>query len=99
MSYMSGLKCRECGRAYPKEVIFVCEFCFGSVEVDYDYDGIRKTLTREAIGRAFHLHLHRGIARLYGVRDGRNMADFVEAARRLAGEPPRSKDMSEEGNR
>ena len=45
MSYVIGLKCRECGRLYPKEVIFVCEYCFGSVEVDYDYDAIRKALT------------------------------------------------------
>ena len=49
MSYMIGLKCRECGRTYPKEVIFVCEFCFGSVEVDYDYDAIRRVFTKEAI--------------------------------------------------
>ena len=45
MSYVVGLKCRECGRLYPKEVVFVCEYCFGSVEVDYDYDAIRKVLT------------------------------------------------------
>ena len=46
MSYMVGLKCRECGRLYPKEVVFVCEYCFGSVEVDYDYDAIRRSLTK-----------------------------------------------------
>jgi len=49
MSYMIGLKCRECGRLYPKEVIFVCEYCFGSVEVDYDYDAIRTILTKAEI--------------------------------------------------
>ena len=49
MSYMIGLRCRECGRTYPKEVVFVCEFCFGSVEVDYDYDAIRRVLTSETI--------------------------------------------------
>ena len=49
MSYMRGLKCRECGRCYPKEVIFVCEYCFGSVEVDYDYDAIRAVLTKAAL--------------------------------------------------
>ena len=49
MSHVIGLKCRECGRLYPKEVIFVCEYCFGSIEVDYDYEAIRRTLTREAI--------------------------------------------------
>ena len=49
MSYMIGLKCRECGRVYPKEVIFVCEYCFGSVEVEYDYDAIRRVLTKASI--------------------------------------------------
>jgi len=49
MSYMVGLKCRECGRTYPKEVVFVCEYCFGSVEVDYDYDAIRRVLTKAAL--------------------------------------------------
>ncbi len=48
---MIGLKCRECGRTYPKEVVFVCEYCFGSVEVDYDYDAIRRVLTKDALER------------------------------------------------
>jgi len=49
MSFMVGLKCRECGRLYPKEVVFVCEFCFGGVEVDYDYEAIQRVLTKEAL--------------------------------------------------
>ncbi len=49
MSFVKGLKCRECGRAYPKEAIYVCEFCFGSLEVDYDYDAIRRSLTQKKI--------------------------------------------------
>ena len=49
MSYVKGLKCRECGRPYPKQPIYVCEYCFGPLEVDYDYDKIKKDLTREAI--------------------------------------------------
>ena len=49
MSYVKGLKCRECGREYPKETLFVCEFCFGSLEVDYDYARIKGHLTREVI--------------------------------------------------
>ncbi len=44
-----GLKCRECGSAYPAEAIHVCEFCFGPLEVDYNYAEIGKTLTREKI--------------------------------------------------
>jgi threonine synthase len=49
MSYIKGLKCRECGREYPKEALFVCEYCFGSLEVAYDYEKIKKHLTREVI--------------------------------------------------
>lgn len=49
MSYMKGLKCRECGRMYPAEAIYVCEFCFGSLEVDYDYDAIKAGISREKI--------------------------------------------------
>lgn len=49
MSYMKGLKCRECGRTYSKEAIYVCEYCFGPIEVDYDYDKIKKDLTRDGI--------------------------------------------------
>ncbi|MBI4114948.1 MAG: threonine synthase [Candidatus Omnitrophica bacterium] len=51
MSYVKGLKCRECGRLYPKEAIYVCEYCFGSLEADYDYDNIRKNISREKIAK------------------------------------------------
>ncbi|MFQ5901446.1 MAG: threonine synthase [Thermodesulfobacteriota bacterium] len=49
MSYMKGLKCRECGMEYPKDPLHVCEFCFGPLEVDYNYEEIKKVLTRDAI--------------------------------------------------
>ncbi|MBI4353590.1 MAG: threonine synthase [Candidatus Omnitrophica bacterium] len=49
MSYVKNLKCRECHRTYPKEAIYVCEFCFGSLEVDYDYERIKSVLSREKI--------------------------------------------------
>jgi len=49
MSYVKGLKCRECGREYPKDVLFVCEYCFGSLEVNYDYENIKKHFTKEAL--------------------------------------------------
>ena len=49
MSYVRGLKCRECERPYPKEPLFVCEYCFGPLEVDYDYGKIKKKLTRKEI--------------------------------------------------
>ncbi len=49
MSSVSGLRCRECGRTYPAEALHVCDFCFGPLEVTYDYDQIRATVTRERI--------------------------------------------------
>lgn len=49
MGYVKGLKCRECGREYPVEPIYVCEFCFGPLEAAYDYKGIKKALTRRTI--------------------------------------------------
>ncbi len=49
MSYVKGLKCRECGRGYPKEPLYVCEYCFGPLEVVYDYERIKKKLTKEVI--------------------------------------------------
>ncbi len=52
MGYVIGLKCRECGREYPKEALYVCEFCFGPLEVIYDYDGISKVISRESIEKS-----------------------------------------------
>lgn len=49
MSYVKGLKCRECGHAFPTSPTHVCEFCFGPLEVDYKYDEIAKVLTKEKI--------------------------------------------------
>ena len=49
MSALKGLRCRECGREFPAKALFVCEYCFGSLEVDYDYAAIEGRLTREAI--------------------------------------------------
>lgn len=51
MGYINSLKCRECAREYPVEPIYVCEFCFGPLEVAYDYDNIAKVLTKETIQR------------------------------------------------
>ena len=46
---MKALKCRECGREYPLSATHVCEFDFGPLEVAYDYDRIKRSLTRAAI--------------------------------------------------
>jgi threonine synthase len=44
-----GLRCRECGREYEAAPIFTCEWCFGPLEVAYDYDAITKSVSREKI--------------------------------------------------
>lgn len=46
-TYFSNLKCRECGRLYPKEAIHICEFDFGPLEAAYDYEAITKDISRE----------------------------------------------------
>ncbi len=49
MGFVKGLKCRECGREYATEPMYVCEFCFGPLEVAYDYPNIKKELTIKKI--------------------------------------------------
>jgi threonine synthase len=49
MSFVKGLQCRECGQDYPKKPLYVCESCFGPLEIVYDYDGIGRALSREKI--------------------------------------------------
>lgn len=49
MGCVSGLRCRECAREYPVEPIYVCEFCFGPLEVVYDYKKIKRVLTKKTI--------------------------------------------------
>ncbi len=49
MAFASALHCRECGREYPIEPNYVCDFCFGPLEVTYDYDAIQKSTSREKI--------------------------------------------------
>jgi len=49
MSFAVGLKCRECGATYPSEARFVCDFCFGPLEVAYDFEAARRVVTHESI--------------------------------------------------
>ena len=49
MGNVKGLRCRECGREYPAEPLNVCDFCFGPVEVEYDYDAISRVISRDRI--------------------------------------------------
>jgi threonine synthase len=45
----NALKCKECGTEYELQAIHVCEQCFGPLEVSYDYDALRRHVTRESI--------------------------------------------------
>ncbi|ACN99348.1 threonine synthase [Sulfurihydrogenibium azorense Az-Fu1] len=49
MAKVKGLKCKECGTEYPVEPIHVCEFCFGPLEIVYDYQEIKKNISKEKI--------------------------------------------------
>ena len=49
MSYVVGLRCRECGKQYPQKGVHVCEVCFGPLEVEYDYEAMQGKVTRESI--------------------------------------------------
>ncbi len=49
MSYVLGLKCKECGHRVPVSPVHVCEACFGPYEVEYDYAKMKGKVTRESI--------------------------------------------------
>ena len=49
MGFVESLKCKECGELYPKEPKHVCEMCFGPLEAVYNYDEIKKHISREEI--------------------------------------------------
>ncbi len=67
MGLVVGLECKECHREYPTSPIHVCEDCFGPVEVVYDYDGIKKRISRENIAqRSNNLWRYRELLPLEG---------------------------------
>ena len=40
MSTLEALRCKECGTEYQLDARFVCEQCFGPLEVAYDFTGL-----------------------------------------------------------
>ena len=67
MSFVIGLKCRECGQDYAIEPLHVCETCFGPLEIQYDYDAIKKSISREKIaGREPNLWRYRELLPIDG---------------------------------
>jgi len=67
MSLVLGLKCKECGREYAKEAAYVCEFCFGPLEVAYDYERIAGQFSQDVImSRPLNLWRYRELLPLDG---------------------------------
>jgi len=48
MKFVAGLTCHLCGATYAPQASWVCS-CLGPLEVSYDYDAIRKVISRELI--------------------------------------------------
>jgi len=43
------LRCRECGKRYPNQSQSFCEECFAPLEVSYDYERLRHSVSRGAL--------------------------------------------------
>jgi threonine synthase len=41
LTQISFLQCRECGKEYPPEKLYICEECFAPLDVKYDYPSIQ----------------------------------------------------------
>src|SRR5881296_4245004 len=48
-NFVRGLKCRLCGKAYPKQPLNFCTEDFGPLEVDYDYEAVAEALSRAKV--------------------------------------------------
>src|SRR5258707_10502238 len=65
--FVRGLKCRLCGKTYPKKPLNYCEDDFGPLEVDYDYDVIREVVNRGKIElRPFNMWRYRELLPIDG---------------------------------
>jgi threonine synthase len=90
MGYVKGLTCLECGREYPVSPLSVCEFCFGPVDVAYDYKTIKKILTKKKIEkRAENLWRYRDLLPVDGALQAGLNSGFTPLlkADKLAKEP------------
>src|SRR5207237_9819628 len=49
MPYVTGLQCHLCKAKFPAEALWVGDRCLGPLEVFYDYDAVRRDMSREKI--------------------------------------------------
>jgi threonine synthase len=45
------LRCRECGRSWGNQPRSICDDCFSPLEVAYDYDALRGSISRQSIAQ------------------------------------------------
>jgi threonine synthase len=65
--FVRGLRCRLCGKTYPKQAINCCDDDYGPLEVDYDYDAIREVVSRGKIEmRPFNMWRYRELLPIDG---------------------------------
>src|SRR5690606_36148252 len=46
-----SLRCHICHASFPSSALFVCDKCMGPLEVHFDYDAVKKVISRERIER------------------------------------------------
>ncbi len=51
MTRVIGLKCKECGKRFPPQLISVCDACWGPLEIEYDYDHIQTLIDKDGLQR------------------------------------------------
>ncbi len=49
MGTLQGLRCKECGTQYALEASYVCDQCFGPLEVAYDFSGVEPAEAKRKI--------------------------------------------------
>src|SRR5680860_1664647 len=49
MAAVQSLRCKECHTSYELEARYVCEHCFGPLEVAYDYSGLDPAAAKRRI--------------------------------------------------
>ena len=49
MSLVKSLKCRECPEEYEVSPKYVCDMCFGPLEINYHWDRIKESVDKESI--------------------------------------------------
>ena len=54
LDFSTGLRCRVCGKLYPKEALNFCKDDFGPLEVDYDYEAVARNISRAKIEKRPH---------------------------------------------